>query len=72
MKGWVGATGFYPARLCLFLQGLDAAAIGAQVGHQGLMLLKQSLWKKTYEQKDFASNRMWQKTGVETKIQYSW
>lgn len=34
---------FYPAGLGLLLQTLDAAAIGAQVRHQGLVFLQQSL-----------------------------
>lgn len=44
-EDWVG---FYPAGLGLFLQGLDAAAVGTQVGHQGLVLLQQSLLKNNY------------------------
>lgn len=46
-KGWLV---LYPAGLGLLLQGLDAAAVGAQVRHQGLVLLQQSLWTKQQSQ----------------------
>ena len=35
--------GTHPAGLGLFFQRVDAAAVGAQVRHQGLVLLQQSL-----------------------------
>lgn len=37
------AGGTHPAGLGLLFQGLDAAAVGDQVRHQGLMLLQQGL-----------------------------
>lgn len=50
-----GRPVLYPAGLGLLLQGLDAAAVGAQVRHQGLVLLQQSLWTERQSQQTGAA-----------------